>query len=369
GLCWVAKGDLKTAREAFQKTEQINAKQADTAIAMGIIEHVEENSQQAIVQLERALTVAADTTDLLVHFLLANVYLSQKKWDEAAEHLQNASGFIARFSAENLDLKKHFKRASAASSAQTNLATLYLFKGWPDKGVEACDLALKRHKSNPIALYIKGKALMQKRELDQAVTQFQQLNRLAPQFAPAHYELAEIFVAQKSPEQAIREYQKVIALSPKDSLVHLRLGAVYELEGKDQDAVNAYKQVIALAPDSAIGYNQLAYHYGEKAQNLDDALSLVQKAVQLAPKNGAILDTLGWVHFKRGNYTEAVERLKQAIQGIPYSSTIRYHLGMAHFKSGDTQNALDEFQNALRISQQFPESDETKAMIQQIEAQ
>lgn len=325
--------------------------------------------QEAISQLERAPTIGPETIDLLVHFLMANVHLSQKDWDKSAEHFQKATGFIPRFSTENIDIKKHFNKAVPASSAQINLATLYLFQGWQDKGEEACDLALKYHKSNFIASYIKGKALMQKRELDQAIAPFQQANKLGSQFGAANYELAELYVVQKSLTRAISEYKRVIELDPTDPAVRLKLGAVYDLEGKAEGALREYEQVITLAPDSAIGYNQLAYFYAGKEGNLDEALTLAHNAVEHAPNNGAILDTLGWVLFKRGDYKAAVKKLTSAIQRIPNSSTIRYHIGQAYLKGGNAESALNEFRNALRISQQFPEVDETKAMIQQIEAQ
>ena len=368
GLSLITKGDLRTAQQTFQKAEGLAAQRVDIPIAMGIISHLEENFQSASAQFKHALEIGSGTTDRLVNFLIANMYLSQKEWTKAEEHLQQANGFIQRFSAKNLNVEKLFKRAASASFAQTNLATLYLTKGWQDKGLEACNLALKRHKSNPIALYIMGKGLIRKREIDQAIAQFQQAIKLEPEFAAAHYELAELHIAKNSLQQAISEYQKVLELNPRDVSVHLRLGAVYELDGKNKEAVSEYSRVIALAPDSPLGYNQLAYHYAEKGSNWDDALTLAQQAVKLAPRNGAIRDTLGWVYFKQGEYTKSLEELKLAVQAIPYSPAIRYHLGMVYFKSGDNQNALNEFRNALRISQQFTEADEAKTMIQTIEA-
>jgi predicted Zn-dependent protease len=70
-----------------------------------------------------------------------------------------------------------------------------------------------------------------------------------------------------------------------------------------------------------------------------------------APNNDAILDTLGWVLFKHGDYKAAVKKLTSAIQGIPNSPTIRYHIGQAYLKGGNAKSTLNEFRNALRISQ------------------
>jgi len=363
----MAKGDFKSARQRFQKAEQISTKQADTAIAMGIIDHFEGDFQQALAKFERTITIGSEATDAVVHFLIANVYLSQKELSKAEEHLKGASGFIPRFRSDNLNLRRYFDGAPPSSHAHVNLAALYLFKGWRDKALEECDLALKDHASNPIALYLKGIALKGKREFDQAIAQFQQVNKLEPQFISAHYELAGLYLATNSTKQAIDEYRRVIELNPKDASVHLALGAIYEKEGRDKEALREYQQVMILAPGSAIGYNQLAYYYAERGRHLNEALTFALKAVELAPKSGDIIDTLGWVYFKRGNYSEALEKLKLAAQRKPNSPSIRYHLGMAYFKSGDSQNALNEFKNALRISQKFPEVDDTKAMIEAME--
>ena len=361
------KDDFKSARQRFQKAEQINSKQADTAIAMGIIDHLEGDFQQALAKFERTITIGSEATDAVVHFLTANVYLSQKELSKAEEHLKGANGFILRFRADNLNLSRYFDGSPPQSHAHTNLAALYLFKGWRDKAIEECDLALKDHASNPIALYLKGIALEGKREFDQAIAQFQQVSKLEPQFISSHHELARLYLATNSVKQAIDEYHKVIELNPKDAFVHLELGAIYEREGKDKEALNEYQQVMTLAPDSAIGYNQLAYYYAERGRNLDQALTLALKAVELAEKSGDVIDTLGWVYLKRGDYSEALEKLKLANQLKPNSPSIRYHLGMAHFKNGDSQNALNEFKNALRISEKFPEVDDTKEMIGAIE--
>ena len=360
------KDDFKSARQKFQKAEQISTKQVDTGIAMAIIDHLEGDFPKALTKLEQAITIGSEATDAVVHFLITNVHLSQKEFVKAEKHIKQANGFIPRFQAENLNLRRYFDETSSLSHAHINLAALYLFKGWRDKAVEECDLALNDHASNPIALYLKGIALKGKREFDQAIAQFQQVNKLEPQFISSHYELAGLYLATNVVKQAIDEYRKVIELNPEDASVHLALGAIYEKEGKDKEALSEYQEVIALAPDSAIGYNQLAYYYADRERNLDEALTLALKAAELAEKSGDIIDTLGWVYFKRGDYSEALEKLKSAAQLKPNSPSIRYHLGMAYFKSGDSQNALNEFKNALRISQQFPELDDTKAMIRTI---
>ena len=135
------------------------------------------------------------------------------------------------------------------------------------------------------------------------------------------------------------------------------------------EALIEYKQVVALAPDSPVGYNELAYHYAESGTNLDEGLEHALKAAELAPKDAAILDTLGWVYFKKDNFNKAVESLKSAVATRQNSPTIRFHLGMAHYKNRNLNSALNEFKNSLKISARFKEASKAKDMIEMIENQ
>ena len=368
GLALMAKGDFTAAVEKFQTAKQLKLRPAEIAIAVGIIKHNEAAFADAIRAFEEALTLGAEETDRLAHFLIANLLLSQKKWAEAETHLQEARGFIPRFSAEP-GLEFHFEHAVPATFAQVNLATLFLIQGWHDKAIEVCDRALEHHQSNPLALYLRGKALMNKPARAQAIAQFEKLRRVAPQFVAPYFELAELYVAEKSLEKAIDVYHKVLVLTWKDPVAHLFIGALYMQTGQDSDAIRAFEAAIASQPDAAEGYNNLAYLYAERGRDLDEALTLAKRAVELAPQSGMMHDTLGWVYFKRGDYTAAAEQLRLAVQRVPASPTFRYHLGMVYSKSGDTGRALNQFRRALFLSNQFPEADAAKAMIRRLREQ
>ncbi|MFC1823377.1 tetratricopeptide repeat protein [Thermodesulfobacteriota bacterium] len=367
GLCLMVKGDLSPAWKHFQEARRLNTQHPEPAIALALIAHLEKDLKQAATWLKSALSTGPDSTDRLTNFLKANLSLSQKKWGPAEEELKLAKGFLPRFYGEFLDLGKHFGRSAPDSPAHTNLAAFYLIKGWPDQSMLSCDRALKQHPSNPLALYIKGKALLRKRDAEPAAEVFKRTEDLAPRFVSVHFELAEIFIIQGALPQAIETYQKVIELIPQEPAPYLRLGALYARAGKDQDATGTYRQVIRLAPESPVAYNELAYHFADKGSNLDEALTLAKKASELAPNNGAILDTLGWVYFQRREYQQAVKSLSQAVRRAPNLPTVRYHLGMAHFKNGDNQQALKAFRTALRISKKFPEAAKAEEMIKTIE--
>lgn len=72
----------------------------------------------------------------------------------------------------------------------------------------------------------------------------------------------------------------------------------------------------------------------------------------------AFLDTVGWVHYKNGNYPQAISYLQAAVKQQPNSGEFRYHLGMAFYKQGDVLNARSELELAVAETREYVGRDE-----------
>ena len=83
------------------------------------------------------------------------------------------------------------------------------------------------------------------------------------------------------------------------------------------------------------------------------------KALELDPNSGAITDSLGWAHYKLGQYNEAKTRLEDAVVLAPSSATIIDHLGDVYWKLGRFREAGYQWQRAL----EFDPTDEERAAI------
>jgi tetratricopeptide (TPR) repeat protein len=363
----MASGDNKSAKKALDKAGSIAAEQGNIMVANALINHIEGNYNRAETFLQKARSLTQKTNNQVINIFLTNLYLSQEKQPSSKESLNISGGFIDGFRPDNLDLKSDSK--TSQSFAHTNLAIFFYLNKWYDKAIKACDTALAIYPDNPITLYVKGKSFTDKKDFNQALLQFKKIVEIQPDFLSPHYDLAKLYLVMGDNDKAIEEYKKAAALDPKDASVHLSIGNIYTRQGKNDEALAEYKQVLTLAPDSPIGYNELAYNYAESETNLDKGLEYALKAAELAPKDASILDTLGWVYFKKGNFKEAIEYMKSAVELRPNSPTIRYHLGMAYYKNSDLNNALNEFGNSLAISERFNESSRSKEMIKLIEGQ
>ena len=95
-------------------------------------------------------------------------------------------------------------------------------------------------------------------------------------------------------------------------------------------------------PNEAIqAYNNLAWLYAQQGANLGEAMSLAEKAKELNPGDGNVLDTLGLIYYLNQMYDKAIISLESAKVSLPDNPTVRYHLGMAYYKKGSKiQNLL-----------------------------
>lgn len=107
------------------------------------------------------------------------------------------------------------------------------------------------------------------------------------------------------------------------------------------------RRVIQLQPDHAQAMNALGYSLADRHLRLDEALQLVMKAHQIAPADPFIVDSLGWIEFRRGNLPEATRWLRQAYTARN-DTEIAAHLGEALWAQGDRDEALKIFGEARR---------------------
>lgn len=108
------------------------------------------------------------------------------------------------------------------------------------------------------------------------------------------------------------------------------------------------RRVIALKPESAAAYNALGYMLADRTLKLQQARTLVAKALQLEPDNGAIQDSMGWVEYRLGNLPQARHWLEKAFSTEPQPE-VAAHLGEVLWKMGHTAEARDIWQKGLRM--------------------
>ncbi|MGE0409476.1 MAG: tetratricopeptide repeat protein [Amphiplicatus sp.] len=117
--------------------------------------------------------------------------------------------------------------------------------------------------------------------------------------------------------------------------------------GRWDEAESDLKRALEIAPEEPTTLNYLGYSWAERGLNLEKAFGLIEKAVELQPQSGAIIDSLGWAHYQLGDYAEAVGHLEKAVSFEPSDPTITDHLGDVYWRLGREIEARYEWRRAL----------------------
>jgi Flp pilus assembly protein TadD len=118
-----------------------------------------------------------------------------------------------------------------------------------------------------------------------------------------------------------------------------------EKAGRMEVMEQALRQVMAQAPDNHHAYNALGYSLAERNLRLDEALVLIEKALQMAPGDPFIMDSMGWVHYRLGNLDKAEDFLRRAY-ALRNDAEIAVHLGEVLWHKGRQADARKLWQEA-----------------------
>ena len=129
--------------------------------------------------------------------------------------------------------------------------------------------------------------------------------------------------------------------------LYFRRGIAYERLKEWDKAEPNFKQSLELSANQPEVLNYLGYSWIDQGINLEEGLEMIRKAVELRPRSGFIVDSLGWAHYRLGRYDEAVKELERAVQLMPQDPTINDHLGDAYWKVGRKLEATFQWKIAL----------------------
>ncbi|HEX8963200.1 MAG TPA: tetratricopeptide repeat protein [Rhodocyclaceae bacterium] len=285
------------ARDQFSKLLSDNPNNADVIYAVAVLSLQLNDRNVAETNLKRLVDLGYSEADS------ARLYLGQlaeerKAWDEAINwYGQVGSGeqYVA---------------------AQLRLANVLAQTGRLDE-------ARKRlHEAQPGT----------PRESAQLIIGEAQLLREAGRYADA-YAVLEAGLA-KQPEQPEMLYEAAL---------------VAEKIGKPDVLERDLRLLIKLKPDNAHAYNALGYSLADRGQRLDEAQKLIDKALELSPDDPFILDSKGWVLYRKGDPAGAAEVLRKALSIRP-DPEIAAHFGEVLWVLGRRDEAVKAWNEAAKAS-------------------
>jgi tetratricopeptide (TPR) repeat protein len=163
--------------------------------------------------------------------------------------------------------------------------------------------------------------------------------------------LADLYVKGRKFDDAAKalDAAEKMSDSQEDKIdVWFQRGAMFERQKNVAAAETEFRKVLAVAPDNPATLNYLGYMLTDRNLRLPEALTMIQKALDRDPNNGAYLDSLGWVYYRLNRIPEAEDAMRRAVELTPHDPTMRDHYAEVLFKASKVREAIAQWEASLR---------------------
>jgi len=367
GVDALSHNDLQTALKDFQLVVRATPAAEPGHLMLGFVLARLGRTKEAIVELEKALTLNPDDSDARMNLALAYEQSGEpakaishfSKLDETAR-AQGRSLPPATLAAYARSLASTKQWSAATSKMQEAVAadpqnaelhddfgTIYAQQqDWP-KAQQQFGEAIRLKPSFVLAhlhLAFARKALHQPGELDELQTAY----KLAPQNPTILLELGKALALNGQDDQAIPLLQQALELAPKSIPAAYQLGLAYQRIGKVKDALPLLEKTAAAEPRNAAALTNLGLALCQ-SRRAKDAVPFLQKAVALAPDNITAHQNLAAAYVTLGQFDEAIAALHAALKRFPGEPQLHYNLGVAFKMQDDPDKAVPELQTAKKL--------------------
>ena len=206
-------------------------------------------------------------------------------------------------------------------------------------------------------------------EPDKAVSELEALIAANPDSVEAATSLGNLYRSRKDFTNAAKAYDRAFEAAtrsgeaPSWTLYYYR-GIAYERTKQWPKAEADFKQALQIQPEQALVLNYLGYSWVDQGLNLDEAFAMLRKAVQQRPRDGYIVDSLGWAYYRLGQYEEATKLLERAVELRASDPVINDHLGDAYWRMGRRIEAGFQWNHARDLK---PEPDDLEVILKKIQ--
>ena len=193
-------------------------------------------------------------------------------------------------------------------------------------------------------------ALAQSGQLQQALDRLHAAQTASPkEYINLLVTEARLLAEGGRPTDAYQLLANALQKSPDDPSLLYESALLAERLGKMDVLERNLRKVIKLKPYYIQAYNALGYSLADRNERLDEANTLIDKALAMAPGDAAILDSKGWVNYRRGDMWAAVEMLQKALALHP-DPEIAAHLGEVLWRMGREAEAGKVWDGALKLA-------------------
>lgn len=362
---WSAKKD-DIALQALDKTETLKPGWPIAALLKGQVLFAK--SPQAAIDFYQSFLDAYEESNE-VRLNMAKLLVSQKQYAAAKNQYPIILNHAKINSAKNIAEVTAIVGLLSLQSADYAAADTYFHES----------LALGFKDVDQIYIYLAQVAEKQNQD-DIATTWYGKVRR-GQHYLEAQINLAYVIARSESADKAIEKLDALEDLNTEQQIIVIQTEAsILAKANRNQDAFDLLdkaiknlpntpelvydyalaaerilkfdvmetelRKIIVAKPDFAAAYNALGYSFADRNIKLNEAMTLIEKALTLSPNDHYILDSLGWAHYRKGNLDKAIKYLQQAYD-VSKDPEIAAHLGEVLWQKGKYDEAKKIWSDAL----------------------
>lgn len=323
--------------------------------------------------IENALQI--NSTNPKSRIILADIYLTQTKWDSAQTTLttliddstvdhqtkeevahfiygkynNNPSNTAIQQAADNI-FKKLIQNAPKSGKAYALAADFFLNTDQPQYAIRALERATELNPSNDSIWQQRLQLLLEQRKFEEVIKAGKQAIQNIPQDPILLYILGNAYLSSQQYDSAKKHLKEASTLPARRQLKANIWGSLADTHAglKNWDsAFEYYQKATDLDTQNPVIYNNYAYYLSQQGKELSKAEKLALRALELSPDNTSFMDTVGWVYYKQGQLKKARKYIQKAINsGNPNAETLE-HMGDVLLKLEQPDEAKKWWQKAL----------------------
>jgi tetratricopeptide (TPR) repeat protein len=365
------------ALEQYQRLAKLDPEDPEAYVRMAQIYRQQKKYDRAEESLLRAKERSPGNVELIYHE--AMLYEAQGRYDDAIRVLSSAVYALKVRSTRGGDLRRtlgvfyeqlgrlyrEVQNFTAAQNTFQELAQLgpdeekratelmidtYRAGKEIDRAIAESEKAMKAYPDDPSVRVTHSMLLGEKGQTDAAAKILQEMLRGTREDRGIYLGLAQVYERGRrytDAEKAARTAEKMGVTPGENEVAWFLLAAVYERQKKHASAEEYFKKALEVNPRNAAALNYYGYMLAELGLRLDEAVKLVERALEEDPNNGAYLDSLGWAYFKQNRFDLAEQFLNRAAERTGNDPTIHDHLGDVYLKTGRPEMAAKAWERSL----------------------
>jgi tetratricopeptide (TPR) repeat protein len=320
---------LENAEEFLSRQIALMPLEVDLSRAMiGILVELE-RYDDAIAEAERF--GATEGNEAVGNYFVGGIYQARGQLDKASDAFRDALE-------DRPDAREPLQALVSSLAAQ-------------DRIDEARDYLQDLTQQYPENLFIKtllGQVMAVTGDKDAAREIFETTLSNQSAWLPAYAALASL--DSGDPQAQIDVYRRGLQASPGNQRMTMLLGSAYERRGEIEKAITLYETALGGNPNMPLVANNLAALLSDYRQDRASFNRALEVARPLVGKDEALLlDTLGWIYYRLGDYQKAQRLLERSVELEPNFAVLRYHLGMTYRAQNKEQLSIEQLRAATEV--------------------